>query len=116
MVGLWIIHPLRAKDLVSIRITPSQSQGSTYYFQAKSLSKQSGGSTSAMPQKTGLVHSRAFTPVHSVEKFNIGATWAYTGKKIIQKIKLPGIARTVYFVQIFTTNAALPSTVSKAAV
>ena len=69
-----------------------------------------------MAQKTGDVHNLELTPNHSVEKFNLGAAHAYTGKKIIHMTKLPGMARTVYFVQILTTSAALPRTVRRAAV
>jgi hypothetical protein len=75
MVRLWVIHPLGATDkLVFIRERyKSGEEQSTYYFQAKSLNKQSGGNTTAMPQKTGLVQSLPLTPVHSVEKLSRGA-------------------------------------------
>jgi len=73
VVGLWIIHPLRTTLSISKALVTSAETDSTYYFQAKSLSKQSGGNTTAIPQNTGLVQSLPLTPVHSVEKLSLGA-------------------------------------------
>lgn len=90
--------------------------GWTYYFHAKSRNRQSTGITRTMIQKTGEVKRRGMTPWYSVEKPSFGATVPYIGMNPIQMTMEPGIARTVYFVHMFVTNAAFPSTVARTAV
>ncbi len=86
------------------------------YFQAKSRIRHRQGTTTAMSHIIGEVKSLGTTPSYSVENPIFGATVAYTGMKLSQMTMLPGIARNVYFVHIWVTNAALPSTVAKTAV
>ncbi len=88
----------------------------TYYFQAKSLDKQSTGRTSPCSQKTGLGNNLGTTPSYSVENPSFGATVAYTATKTIQITILPGMAMTWYLVQMFVTSAAFPKTVARTAV
>lgn len=85
------------------------------YFQAKSRSRHSAGRTRDMSQKLGSVNTTGRRFVYSVEKLSIGATVAYTGKKMNQINKDPGMAMTVYLVQMFVISAALPSTVTRPA-
>lgn len=106
----WHYRP----QLAPLDLYPAGSQ--TYYFQAKSLSKQRAGMTRPMSQTTGLGNNRGMTPRYSLEIPVIGATYAYSGRKIIHRIMDPGMATKVYLVQMFVIRAALPSTVASAAV
>lgn len=67
----YVLHCLVVSDL-SNQFT----EGRTYYFQAKSLSKQRAGRTSPISQKTGLGNNLGMTPRNSSEIPVIGATYA----------------------------------------
>ena len=115
VVTLWEIHPLRTISIL-LAIAPALENINTYYFHAKSRIKHNGGNTIAMSQKGKHAHNRPLTPSNSRLKPNLGAISAYAGKKSNQTTKLPGMAMTVYFVQMFVMSAAFPRTVTNAAV
>lgn len=86
------------------------------YFQAKSLSKQRTGRTIIINQNTGLSNSFGRTPAYSVLNPSFGATVAYIGRKMNQMPRLPGIAMTLYYVQMLVIRAAFPRVVIRPAV
>ena len=86
------------------------------YFHAKSRIRHTEGKAMIVSQNLGLVMMIGNVLTYSVLKFSLGATKAYMGRKMNQIAILPGMAMTVYLVQILVIKAAFASTVTRPAV